>query len=144
MSPEALLGSWVLVDFTVSVDDGRPPLQPLGADARGLVVYSPDGWMSAVLSRGDREAVSDSLEEAARADAATKAAAFDTYLSYAGRWHLEGDVVHHTLALALVPGMVGRTLRRRVQLDGDRMTLAYPRPTRSGAVATYTLTWRRA
>ena len=144
MTEERLVGAWSLRRFVVTVDDGRPPLYPLGASARGLVVYEPSGWMSAVLSRGDRAGGGDTLEEADQATRSDKAAAFDSYLSYAGRWRLGEGEVHHEVQLALVPGMVGQTLTRKASLDDEGiLTLAYTRRTRGGHLATYTLHWSR-
>jgi hypothetical protein len=141
---DALLGAWQLERFVVRVDDGRAPVWPLGEEATGLVIYEPSGWMSAVLSRGDRQAASGtSLEAAARASQSARAEAFDTYLSYAGRWQLQGDEVHHEVRWALVPGVVGQTLVRRVRWLGPQLQLSYDRPTRSGRTATYSLLWSR-
>ena len=142
MTPADLVGAWALRSFVVTVSDGRAPLAPLGSDAVGLVTYTAAGWMSAVLSRSGRGG-GEALETAARLDASAKAAAFDSYLSYAGRWELVGDEVHHHVVHALVPGVVGQRLRRRAALREGVLTLSYERPTRSGHVATYTLRWSR-
>lgn len=146
MTAAELVGAWSLQCFVVQVDDGRPDLFPLGDDATGLVVYSDDGWMSAVLSRSDRGAgaLGGALEDAARAGPEAKGQAFDSYLSYAGRWELADGEVRHHVTHALVPGVVGQVLRRTARLDADTLELSYLRPTRSGAVATYRLSWSRA
>ncbi|MCB9540330.1 MAG: lipocalin-like domain-containing protein [Myxococcales bacterium] len=143
MTADELVGAWRLERFVVE-RAGRPPVEPFGPDAQGLVVYAADGWMSAVLSAGARAPLGAAgLETAAGADPAAKAAAFDSYLSYAGRWRLEGDEVAHTVELALVPEVVGQTLRRRVRRTPTGIELSYAAPTRGGA-ATWRLSWRRA
>jgi hypothetical protein len=145
LDPASLLGTWTLVSFEITSDDGRPPTLPLGPDARGQLVYAPDGYMMAVVSRGDRAPLGvPRLEARGRADAVAKAAAFDGYVSYAGRWWLEEDTVVHAVELALVPELVGVENRRRVDLLGEDMALSYAVPGRSGALRRYVLRWRRA
>lgn len=50
---ERLLGAWRLVSY-VAVDEAGELDYPLGEDAEGLIVYTPQGWMSAQLVRRDR------------------------------------------------------------------------------------------
>ncbi len=141
---QQLIGTWVLERFVITYADGRPPLHPFGEQARGRILYAPDGYMSAVLCRGDRPPLGvGSLERAGAAGEAARAAAFDSYLSYAGAWRLEGDEVHHEVREALVPDAVGATQTRAARLEGGRLTLSYPLTPRSGITRTYTLTWRR-
>jgi hypothetical protein len=145
LEASALIGAWTLSGFRVTFSDGRDALEPFGGDARGLLVYSADGHVCAVLSRGDRQPLqAGSLEQAHRASEADKARAFDSYLSYAGRWRLEGDEVTHLVELAAVPEVVGAEQKRRATLDGDALTLRYDVATRSGASAHYELRWLRA
>lgn len=142
--PSDLHGAWHLRAFTIAFDDGRPDLHPFGEAARGLLVYSPDGWMSAVLSRADRAPLGvDRLESSWRATPAAKAAAFDGYLSYGGTWRLMGDTVVHSVTLAQTPELVGQDNRRCARLEGDTLTLSYTRTGRSGVLRTHTLTWSR-
>jgi len=142
--PADLIGAWRLQGFVIRFSDDRPPLYPFGEEARGVIVYSADGTMSAVLSRADRPPLAQRLETAGKAPLAARAAAFDSYLSYAGRWTLDGETVTHHVDLALVPDAVGARQQRRAVLDGDRLTLSYAITARSGIVRRYTLDWRRS
>ncbi|MFT5685428.1 MAG: hypothetical protein ACI8RZ_006379 [Myxococcota bacterium] len=137
MSPEELIGTWELADFTITFSDGRQPLVPLGEDASGLLLYAADGHLSAVLNRAGRSTGSAGLEEG------HAAVTSEDYVSYAGRWCLTGDTIHHTITLSLVPEVVGQTLSRRVTLHDGRLTLTYDRTPRSGITRHYRLTWRR-
>ena len=153
VSAESLVGSWQLVDFLISSSGDRPPVHPMGEEARGLVLYGADGWMSAVLSRGGRATVgTSSLEAYQEVPAAAKVAAFDSYLSYAGRWSVETDShgvseVVHRVTEALVPELVGQSLRRRVGLQGQgpqaRLSLSYTVQPPGRSARLYTLRWRR-
>ena len=133
----ALIGAWQLVDFTITYADGRPPLAPLGTDAQGLIVYAADGHLSAVLCRPGRTSGASRLETGA------VTVTSGDYVSYAGRWRLSGDQVHHTVLLSLVPEVVGQTLSRRAVLADGQLTLSYDITPRSGITRHYRLCWRR-
>lgn len=134
-----VVGAWALVDFHIRFDDGRDPVQPFGPGATGLITYTEDGWMSAILSRAHRSPLDvPRLEASHRATDAEKASAFDSYLSYGGRWHVDGSTMIHTVHWGLTPNIVGLEQRRDFTLDGDRLTLAY-----RGGAKTYILRWKR-
>jgi len=144
LSQADLAGAWELVDFRVEFDDGREPIAPFGVNARGSLIYSTCGRMSGVLSSGERDVLSASgLEASHKAPAHEKAAAFDTYLSYAGRYSVQGNQVTHHVDLALVPNIVGADQVRDAALDGDELTLTYTRDSKRGKQH-YCLRWRRA
>ena len=138
MTEADLIGTWRLLDFTITYADGRPPLSPLGEGAQGLIVYAADGHLSAVLSRAGRASGSAGLEQG------RVSVTSGEYVSYAGRWRLDGTTVHHTVQLSLVPEVVGQTLSRQAALSDDgQLTLSYELTPRSGVTRRYRLTWRR-
>lgn len=143
LAPEALLGTWVLDDFRIEFDDGRPPRHPLGADATGQLSYTADGWMAAFLSAAGRTASTERLENAQRIPSDVKVAAFDSMVVYGGRWSLDGDTVVHHVEHSLFPGLVGVDNRRLADLTGDRLELSYTLTPRSGVQRRYRLRWRR-
>ena len=150
LSAEDLVGARSLEQFVISHSDGRPPLLPFGADARGLLLYSADGRMSAILCRGERAPLGiATLEQAERASKEAKAEAFSSYVSYAGRYRVErepggADRVVHEVELSLLPDLVGAEQARRAFLKGDQLALSYEVTPRSGVVRLYLLTWRRS
>lgn len=140
-----LVGAWELEAFTIRFADGRPTAHPFGPDAQGSLLYTADGHMSAVLSRGDRAPLGVAgLEHAGRASTPAKAGAFDSYLSYTGRWSLHHHTVTHHVTAALVPEAVGQDNVRQATLQDGRLSLSYERQGRSGVVRTHRLVWRRA
>ena len=141
LDPAALVGAWALIDAAVEGPAGAAPL--FGAGADGMLIYTPDGWMSATLCARGRPALGHSLERAARADEAARAAAFDGALHYAGRWWLDGDEVVHEVRHALLPDLVGQTLRRHAALRPGPplgLRLSYTLPARGGP-RRFTLDW---
>lgn len=131
-----LVGAWRLVAWEIGYPDGRVS-HPYGPDAVGLLCYTPDGHMSASIARAVRQGLSDPNPR--RAEEAERAAAFDTFFAYSGRYEVKGRDVHHHVELALNPGFVGTTQIREATFDGDTLVLA----AREGGRG-HTLTWRRA
>jgi hypothetical protein len=131
----ALIGTWRLERWELVYDDGRPPECPLGADAEGFLMYTPDGHVSATLARRDRPPL-------ASGDTG-KARAYDAYFGYAGRYEVrDGAVIHH-IALAPDPALTGATTLRNAVLDGDRLTLSGP-DFSAGSPRSHRILWRRA
>jgi hypothetical protein len=52
---ERLIGAWKLESYIEKPVDGSPLGHPLGEDATGLIMYTPDGYMSAQLMRAGRK-----------------------------------------------------------------------------------------
>lgn len=148
VDPEAVVGTWALTAFEITFSDGRAPAFPFGLSPAGQIVYSADGHMSAVLMDPSRAGLGQhSLEDARHADEAAKAAAFDSYLSYAGRYELDGDQMAHHIDFSLVPEMVGQTVHRavRIEQEGAVLVLSYRVPRRSdpSQMRTHSLFWKR-
>ncbi len=93
MSTDQLVGTWTLERMRTTYDSGRE-IYPLGEDAQGWLLYTPDGYMAAFLSRANRPAFETG--EMLSADDAEKVQAWDSFFSYCGRYDVLGDeVVHH-------------------------------------------------
>ena len=138
VAAEQLVGAWHLVTWEV-VTDGQTN-EPFGPDAKGVITYTADGMMQATIASAEREPYSG--PSARRSPDAEVARAARTYFSYAGPWHLDGEVVVHDVTHALDPGFVGTQQRRNVDLVGDRLVLSAVEPV--GDVSRlHRLTWRR-
>jgi hypothetical protein len=139
---DALLGAWVLTrwDYTV---DGEPRGFPLGEDAEGQIIYSPDGQMSAILMQAQRQPFGQPQFHQGTAEEREVAAL--TYISYGGTYELRGDVVVHHVAYALFPDWIGTDLVREVSWQDDELVLtALPETSRSGKTVVNRLFWARA
>lgn len=134
-----LIGSWRLVSWTISYADGRAT-HPFGEEPDGLILYTADGAMSAAIARKDRPGFGRS--DIRNAPESERAAAHDSYFSYAGSWTLDGDQVRHAVTLALNPDFVGTRQVRDVLLEGGQLTLSADEG--SGEKARHhALVWRR-
>jgi hypothetical protein len=141
LASRELAGTWLLERWQVHYHGGRPPDEPFGPDPSGILIYAPDGWMSATMSVRRRSPLSHL--SARRADAASKARALDEYLAYAGRWRLEGDIVVHDVELSVNPVLIGTRQLRRAVLSGVALQLE-AQETADGAARVHRIEWRRA
>ena len=136
-----LLGAWSLIEWSTHYPEGRVT-QPFGPAPRGLIIYSADGWMSAVLMRAPRSPFTSldmrtvGVEERARA--------FDEYLSYTGRWQIEGATIRHEVELALNPQLIGTLQIRTPEVSDAGLILVAEEPLMpSGAIRRHVIRWRR-
>jgi hypothetical protein len=122
---EVLVGVWELLSYQIRNSDGTVEL-PFGA-ARGLLIYTADGFMSGQVMREER------------------ASPMDGYIAYCGRWRVDEttEEVIHTVTASLYPKWVGSEQRRGVRMEGeDSLTLAAPFM-KDGAARVGILRWRR-
>jgi hypothetical protein len=138
-----LLGAWELVSYTATSTDGEV-IHPLGPAPYGLIVYTPQGYMSAQLGRRDRAALRSARLEDATAEELAQAAV--GYLAYGGPFEVvDPTTVEHHVTTSLFPNWIGRSQVRKVSFEGSLLTLGIATPTRLwGAQRTAELTWRRA
>jgi hypothetical protein len=145
--PNPLTGAWHLQRWDITYGDGRPATFPFGQEASGIIVYGPDGWMNASISRAGRKPLSS--ESAKSAPAEERLAAFDSFFSYGGRYRLlEEDgvpFVIHSVTQALNPGFVGSEQKRRMDVGADgSLTLSADDTLPGSSVSRHhRLVWRR-
>ncbi len=134
---ERLVGTWRLVSSQrEEVATGRREDQ-FGPAPRGVITYTPDGHMMALLTRGDPPPIRDDADRAAQ---------HRHMVAYAGRFEVVGDAVHHHVEVSWQPATVGTTFVRHVRFEGeDRLVLRSPPgpSAMDGLVAVVTITWRR-
>ena len=135
-----LVGTWQLVRWYITYEDGSVS-EPLGAGAAGQLVYTADGWMSAGLMAAGRPRLARGNPRSAPLE--QRAAAFDSFFAYAGRWRVVDRSVEHTVTLSHNPALVGTVQVRRVQLRGRRLTLSAEETLPAG-LRVHRLQWRPA
>lgn len=135
VSSKDLHGAWKLEGWALVYEDGRPSEYPLGRDAVGLILYTPDGRVSATLMRAKRAPLADESD-------ASKAKAYDDCFAYAGSYEVRGDAVFHTIEIATNPALAGVTSTRSISLDGSKLTLSGP-DFSPGSPRWHRIIWRR-
>ena len=142
---EQLVGAWVLSSFVERDVETGVEYHPFGKRPLGLILYTPDGYMSAQLQRPDRHAFADGV--LLRATPEEYAAAGSSYIAYSGRFFVDEakGTLSHEMAVSFFPNWLGQRQVRLVELDGEHLQLSTDGPQRfNGVLKTATLTWRRA
>lgn len=140
MAKNPFIGAWRLMSIEVERADGQV-CPPSGQDSTGYIIYSEDGYMSAVIMQPNRPRfTSATLREGSTEE---KAAAADTYMSYCGRYEIRGDTVFHHVAASLFPNWIGVGLERNFKFAGNRLILSPPARLVDGVQQTSRLIWER-
>lgn len=118
-----LRGTWQLVAWRRITASGAVTY-PLGADARGQLIYTSDGLMAVQITAASRSplATGDPLG----GDASARACAYSTYLAYFGTYELDGGQVIHRLQGSLFPNWAGEEQARAITGEGDDLVLRTP------------------
>ena len=139
----ALIGAWRLVSWTIEYPATGRVTRPFGSAPEGLLAYTTDGSMSAVMQRPGRPRLSRADPHAV--SAAEKAAAFAGYLHYAGTWSVADGCVVHDVDIAMNPNLIGTRQVRHVSLAGDELVLGAEEALESaGETRRHRIAWRRA
>ena len=106
-----IIGVWSLVSCKLSSSSGQV-LHPYGERPRGILQYSPEGWVTLMIDDSSRKEFS--VPDLARVPISEKAHAFDGFDAYAGRYSVDasrGVVVHH-INCARVTSWIGKDHER--------------------------------
>jgi hypothetical protein len=139
-----MLGIWTLRSWVRATDGAEEP-GPFGPDALGQLLYSPDGYMSGNLMRRERARFSTE-DSAGPEDPRERAAAYDSFQGYCGRFDVDdaGSFVLHRIELSSNPNWTGTVQKRFVEFIGERMKLTTTPIVRYGKSAASVLIWERA
>jgi hypothetical protein len=108
-------------------------------------MYTPDGYMSAQLSKPDRPPFA-SCDWFKGTDEDYKQEA-STYIAYTGPFHVdeEKQTLTHTMFISLFPNWVGQTQPRVLKIEGNTLHLSTAVPIHAGGkVVNSSLVWERA
>jgi lipocalin-like protein len=140
---EALIGVWRLREFS-DVTEGTAATYPFGRDPEGLLVYTPDGFVSALLMARGRPNLSGNGFTEGTPDQYTSAG--KSFIGYTGRYDVDEArlVVTHRPTVAFAPNMIGSIQQRFVDLRGDVLVLTAEHVQAAGVPATKSrLEWVR-
>ena len=142
-----LVGTWHLVRWDISYDDGRAPSLPFGAAATGMILYTHDGSMSACIAQGHRAKLS--TESVRSAPIEERLAAFGSFFQYAGRYRIERQdgrlQVVHSVTNSLNPNFVGTEQARWIDWPSEGQLALSASDTVPGTAVTrhHRLLWQR-
>jgi hypothetical protein len=143
MLREKILGTWRLVSYVEQDERGGPVTFPLGRDAAGLIMYTTDGYMSAQLMRSGRHDYDQ--PDIGGGTIQQAAGAAEGYLAYSGPYDVDeaASIVHHRVAVSLLPNWLETVQIRHGSLKDNQLTLVSEIPL-GGKVIRSTLVWARA
>ena len=139
-SMEQIVGTWRLIAAS-ALSGGVKNDAPFGPNPSGLITYTGDGRMMAIISHSGRKPLASGDRISASVD--ERAAAFATSFSYAGRYSLAGDKIIHHVEIASVQNWVDTDLVRLVRLEDNRITLTTPPLSVGGQIRITDLVWER-
>jgi putative RNA 2'-phosphotransferase len=133
-SSGALVGAWRLVSFE-ELQPGGGVVHPYGERPAGLLVYEATGRMAVQVMRRDRKALSSNELESVPPEELKQAV--EGFTAFFGTYEIDEQerVIIHRVEGHLLPNSVGKDLRRRFELSGDRLILM--------PAATRRVTWER-
>lgn len=121
MINDSLIGTYELVSWENRHESGIITY-PLGVDAKGVISYSPDGFVSVHIMANKRKkhSVADLFggEPAEIANSAT------THISYCGRYEITGKEVIHYVSVSSFPNWVSSEQRRNWEFKDDQLLLS--------------------
>lgn len=138
---ESVVGTWKLVSVTATTDKGEADKAVLGKNPSGLLTYTADGRMMAIISDDGRKPLS--VADRVAAPAEEKARAYSTFMAYAGRYTFTCDKVVTHVEVASLQNWVNTDQTRFVRLQGDRMFVRNTPQLRGGVMITIESTWER-
>jgi len=127
-----LTGTWRLVAFEETLTGGEC-IHPYGEHPVGLLIYTDTGHMSVQIMHPNRRPLPELAPEEIGADLVKEAVA--GFTGFCGTYQVDADdqVVIHHVQCHILPGSVGKDLKRKYELAGDRLVL---RPS-AGRVVTW-------
>jgi len=122
MHREDLVGIWSLESCIAKGPNGAEVFS-LGEAPRGLLTYTADGYMSAVIMSSGRQKFASSDHRGGTSEEIKQA--FEGFDAYAGTYELDeksGTVAHHA-EVARLPSWEGTTQVRYARLVGSNLHL---------------------
>ncbi|KIY03238.1 uncharacterized protein Z520_01705 [Fonsecaea multimorphosa CBS 102226] len=150
-----LIGAWELIEYVAYLpNDESNKFYPMGQDAKGIIMYTPDGYMSAQLQTPGQKPFGDRSGSKAGSDA-DWATVGRNYVAYTGAFYLDerGDdkgrpILMHNMRNSNLPYLVGDIQRRIMRFvdesDGKYLVLSLDDPLKfDGEDRLIRVRWRR-
>lgn len=99
-----IIGTWKLLSFEVIKDD-ETRVNPFGKELNGLLIYHENGYMSGIISGEGRPNISSTASMGISEK--ERAAIAQNFIAYAGKYHINGDMVIHEIEVSFLPNLIG-------------------------------------
>jgi hypothetical protein len=136
-----LPGTWKLIAWRRIAEDGTVSY-PLGVDARGQLVYTPNGQMAVQIMGPNRSALA--TDDPLGGDLEARGGAYSSYLAYFGTYELQGENVVHRIDGSLFPNWCGEKQVRPFTYErGELVLRTLPMKVAEGTTVVNELAWAR-
>jgi len=125
MKFEDFIGAWRLAGYKL-IDDQGAETEPWLEGSDGMLIYTADGYMSAIIAVVD------------------EAGADPKHVAYCGPFQVEDDKVIHHVVMGSEPHLVGQPQNRLTEYDGTILTLSSSPSLYGGPNSKALLLWQRA
>ena len=132
------VGSWRLLSVETRKEDGS--LHRSGKRT-GYLIYSVDGYMSVAFMKDGRSNFASGDIRGGTGE--EKIEAFNGYVSYSGRFEVEGNSVIHDIEVSLFPNWIGERQERFYKFEENRLTLSTPLQLVGGMKLSSHLVWEK-
>lgn len=134
---DQLIGAWTLVEYSAHTPSNKDDkIWPMGKSAQGIIMYTPDGYMSAQLQTPGVPKFEPPGTDTDWAEVGRR------YVAYTGRFFLdepgdaEGPILVHEMRNSNLPRLMGDRQRRLCEIrdegDGRYLYLSVNTPIRMG------------
>ena len=139
---ERIVGTWTLVSWGTLSGGVEVPL-PMSKGASGIITYSPDGYMCVNIMASNRPKFAS--PDFMGGSVSEKAAAFETFVGYCGRYEVNEQerFVTHTLHTSWYPNWTGTPQKRFIEMTENRIRLTAPPVLSEGRQVIGVLVWER-
>ncbi|HZP62552.1 MAG TPA: lipocalin-like domain-containing protein [Terriglobales bacterium] len=138
----SVVGTWKLVSVASTTDKGETNKAALGQHPSGLLTYTADGRMMAIISDDGRKPLS--IPDRIAAPSEERAQAYSTFMAYAGRYTFTCDKVVHHVEVASLQNWVNTDQIRFVALENNRLHVRNAPQLRNGVMVTLESVWEPA
>lgn len=111
---DEILGTWSLVNYTITFMDEEEVVSPYGKNPLGFLIYTPD-VVSVHIMRRDREKKGDLTQE--------KIETAENYGGYVGKYNIKDSVIIHYPNVCGFIDFLHTPQIRKFSLEGDKLVL---------------------
>ena len=138
---DSVVGTWTLLSVTATDEKGGVDNPVLGQHPSGLLTYTANGRMMAIISDYGRKPLS--IADRVAAPAEERAEAYSTFMAYAGRYTFTCDKVVTHVEVASLQNWVNTDQTRFVTVQAERMHVRNTPMLRAGVTVNIQSVWER-
>jgi hypothetical protein len=137
----SVVGTWKLVSVSSTTDKDETNKAALGQHPSGLLTYTADGRMMAIISDDGRKPLS--IPDRVAAPAEERAQAYSTFMAYAGRYTFTCDKVVHHVEVASLQNWVNTDQTRMITFRDNHLIVRNTPQLRNGVTVNLESVWER-